>query len=216
MEHNSERLRSAQYVVWGVLGAVILFVVALYLRTGPLAPGRDFPVLSQLENFALTNQLGREVRLDDLAEKVSVVNVIFTRCAGPCATITRQTREMQERLAGEDRVRFVSLTADPEYDTPEVLQRYALRFSAESKNWHFLTGSKREIYRLAIDDLKFTVMETPPETRDSEADLFIHSTKFVLVDGRGRVRGYFDGTEAETVEQVTKAVRDLLRQEGRG
>src|SRR5207253_873584 len=113
--------------------------------------------------------------------------------------------------SGEKDLKFVSLTADPDNDTPPVLARYGSLFSADPKNWLFLTGPKKEIVRVAVDGLKLVVVDKPPDQRESPEDLFLHSTFFVLVDQRGRIRGWFDAQDPSTKEYLQKSIRHVLR-----
>jgi protein SCO1/2 len=106
-------------------------------------------VIGHVTPFTLTNQAGGRVTLSDLAGKVWVADIIFTRCAGPCPRMTQQMRELQTRFAGNPDVRLVSLTTDPAYDTPEILKRYGDKFGAQSDRWWFLTGTTTEIATLA-------------------------------------------------------------------
>jgi protein SCO1/2 len=121
-----------------------------------------------------------------------VADIIFTRCPGPCATMTRRMRELQDALPVDERIRLVSLTTDPDYDSPAMLAAYARRFGADPERWQFLTGTKEQLRRLAVEGLKLAVVEKPPETREQPDDLFIHSTLLVVVDARGRLRAVFE------------------------
>jgi len=106
----------------------------------------------------------------------------------------------------------VTVTTDPEFDTPEVLKRYSERFKAEAGRWWFLTGAKGDIARLAREGLKLVAQETKPEERQNDADLFIHSTVFVLIDKHGRLRGQVESTEPDFSARVQRAVRRLARE----
>ena len=109
-------------------------------------------------------------------------------------------------------VRFVSLTADPEYDTPEVLKTYADRFGVDGNRWHFLTGPRTNINALATQQLLLAVQENPPEEREDPNDLYLHSTKWVLIDGSGQLRAIYEGTDPMS---VTEAARDIRKQYAR-
>ncbi len=95
------------------------------------------PVIGQITGFTLTNQDNAAVSLADLRGKVWVADVVFTRCAGPCPRMTHQLAELQSALPANQPVRLVTLTSDPEYDTPPVLKKYAARFGADSNRWMF-------------------------------------------------------------------------------
>lgn len=172
------------------------------------------PVISQIAPFALTNQTGQPVTFDDLKGRVWVADIIFTSCAGPCPGMTRKMHELQDALPADSQARLITLTTDADTDTPAVLQKYGEKFGANPQRWNFLTGDKRVIANLAIDGLKLTAVAKKPEERLDPADLFVHSTIFVIVDKHGRLRGVFE-TEGEMVEwpqskqQILAAIKKL-------
>jgi protein SCO1/2 len=178
----------------------------------------SLPVYNQVSGFTLTNQNGAAVSLDDLRGQVWVADIIFTRCPGPCLRMTKQMKELETVLKSTKGVKLISLTTDPEFDTPPVLKKYAERFGADSNRWEFLTGTKEQIGDLAIDSLKLAAIEKKPEDRESENDLFVHSTIFVVVDKRGQLRAVFEtGGEGvdwnESRKNILDAVKEL-RKEG--
>jgi len=156
--------------------------------------GKPLPVYGQVGDFALTNQEGRTVTLADLSGSVWVADIIFTRCAGPCLKMSRQMMDLQQALSAATVVKLISLTTDPEFDSPSVLKKYSERFNANPGRWWFLTGTKPQIAALAIESLKLTAIEKKPEERQSPADLFVHSTIFVLVDKHGHLRGVYESS----------------------
>jgi len=180
--------------MWIGIGLVIVLLCLSYVlsRLKPRAAVPALPVIGQVADFTLTNQLGQAVTLADLQGRVWVADIIFTRCAGPCPRMTQQMAELQKALPASSNARLISLTTDPVYDSPEILQRYGERYGAKAERWWFLTGAARQIADLAIDSLKLTAMEKQPEERENPADLFIHSTIFVLVDKQARLRGVFE------------------------
>lgn len=157
----------------------------------PMRDPDELPVICQLADFAMTNQLGQTVHRDDLLGQVWVADVIFTRCPGPCAMMTTRMADLQASIPEDWPVKFVSLTADAEYDTPEVLHTYAQEFQADSQRWNFLHSTKAGIVNLAVKNLKLVVLDKEQE-RQSANDLFIHSTTLALVDKHGRLRGAFE------------------------
>lgn len=218
--------RSVQWLVWSALGLTIAAIALAFLfkRQMP-AMGREeatsggSPALDQLlvittglPPFTLTNQLGATVTPADFSNHVSVVDVVFTRCAGPCPEMTRRMSELQRAIPENLPVKFITVTTDPEYDSPAVLKRYAARYNADSRRWWFLTGDKSDIARLAREGLKLVAQETKPEERVNDADLFIHSTVFVLLDKKGRLRGAIESTEPDFNQRVLQAVRKLARE----
>jgi protein SCO1 len=193
------------------LGLVVLTVAVLLLRAS--LKYEPLPVLGETGAFSLTNQLGQPVSAEALRGRIWVGDLIFTRCPGPCLLMTRNLSAVQSRLGDDAGALLVSLSADPEHDTPEVLRSYAERFEADPRRWHFLTGPKAELYRFALDDLKLAAEEIDPAQRENLNDLYVHSTRFVLVDGKGQVRGYFDGTDEAVLERLLAAIRRLRREE---
>ena len=197
--------RTLQVVVWGGLVAIIVGIAVAFIRAKNLSPENSAPlppVISQVADFALTNQNNSPVTLANLRGQVWVADIIFTRCPGPCARMTRQLRELQIALPATSRAQLVSLTTDAEFDTPPVLQKYATHFEANSANWQFVTGNPRAVAALAIDSLKLTALEKPAAERTTPEDLFIHSTIFVVVDKHGRLRGVFETIKTEGDEKL--------------
>jgi protein SCO1/2 len=197
-----------------------IFLIALTIMVGlaelkltQMRAKPPLPVIGPVANFTLTNQDGRAVSLGDLRGKVWVADIIFTRCPGPCPRMTRQMRDLQDALPASSTTQLVTLTTDADYDTPAVLKKYADKNGAASARWNFLTGDKRDVAHLAIDSLKLTALEKKPEERTSDADLFVHSTIFVVVDKQGRLRTTFE-TMGEGVDwqQSKTAILDAVSQ----
>ena len=200
----------------GVL-LLLLTLLLAYLLTGLQSRVNrrpPLPVIGAISDFALTNQAGRAVSLADLRGQVWIADIIFTRCPGPCLKMTRQMKELQDALPAASKARLVTLTTDPDFDTPPVLAKYAGRFNADTNRWMFLTGTKKEISALGGGSLKLSAVEVKPEERKSENDLFIHSTIFVVVDKQARLRGVFE-TGGEGVDwsvekqKILAAVKQL-------
>jgi cytochrome oxidase Cu insertion factor (SCO1/SenC/PrrC family) len=179
--------------------------------------GKPLPVYGSVGDFTLTNQDGQTVSPASLHGQVWVADVIFTRCAGPCLKMSRQMKDLQEALPAGSRARLITLTTDPEFDTPAVLKAYSRRFGADNNRWLFLTGTKQQLMNLATDSLKLTAIEKQPADRETPADLFIHSTIFVIVDKQSRLRGVFETSgegidPADVKEQLLAAIRRLERE----
>jgi protein SCO1/2 len=207
-------------LVWVGLGlTTALLLLALLLGTLKTRSsfGKPPPVYGQVAEFTLTNQFGQPVSLADLRGKVWVADIIFTRCAGPCLKMTRQMKDLQQSLPSGSRVQLISLTTDAGFDTPPVLKTYAERFGADFNRWQFLTGGRKQIANLATDSLKLTAIEKKPQERESDNDLFIHSTTFVVVDKQARLRGVFettdDGLDPQKVKQQILATVQRLERE---
>ena len=206
--------RTIEWVVWGALGLTIAVIaVAFVISEAGQRGGPPLPIITQqLPDFVLTNQHGQIVTRSNLLGRICVADIIFTRCAGPCPKMTARMGELQSALPAHSPVQLVTLTTDPENDTPAVLKRYADRFGAREGSWQFLTGAKPELARLAIEGLKLTALDKDPTQRENDTDFFIHSTIFVLVDQHGRVRGAFESDEPQMQKEILAAIRKLQRE----
>ncbi|MEX2264941.1 MAG: SCO family protein [Bryobacteraceae bacterium] len=160
------------------------------------------PVYGATSDFELTAQTGEKFSREALDGKIWVADFIFTSCAGPCPRMSSQMRQVQSLVARIPDVRLVSFTVDPERDTPEVLAEYAKRYRAEPGRWHFLTGDRETLHRLKLDTFKLGSV-------DGNLN---HSTRFVLVDRRGRIRGYYGTMEDGFIPQLVRDIRALARE----
>jgi len=198
-------------LLFGFIGLAFLLWFVEFIRNYRPAP----PVIGPVADFALVNQAGRLTTLADLTNHVWVADIVFTRCAGPCPRMTGQMRSLQNLLPPDGNVRLVTLTTDPEFDTPAVLKRYGERFDADFERWTFLTGAKKEIAALAGGSLKLSAVPVKIEEQKDAADLFIHTTIFVVVDKHAQLRASFetggDGVDWTNVVQarLLKTVRQL-------
>jgi cytochrome oxidase Cu insertion factor (SCO1/SenC/PrrC family) len=212
--------RRIGWLAWGGLALVALTLLAAFLLVQlkfRSSAGQPLPVYGQIADFALTNQNGRAVSLADLRGRVWVADIIFTRCPGPCLKMTKQMQVLQNALPPDSPTKLVTLTTDADFDTPPVLKAYAERFGADPRRWMFLTGTKKDIAKLAIDSLKLTAIEKKPEERESPQDLFVHSTIFVIADKRGQLRGVFEttgeGIDPRNVQTQILAAAERLERE---
>ena len=178
---------------------------AHWFREASSAGRARLPVYGTLPEFELVERGGSGVSLQSLQGKVWVADFIFTHCAGPCPLLSSRMSRLQEAVRDLDGVRLVSFTVDPERDTPEVLAEYARRYQADAERWLFLTGPKEPLYRLVGEGFRLAVDDGGPQ-----AGLITHSTRFVLVDQQGRVRGYYDGAEPGTADALLPDIRALL------
>lgn len=197
--HRARRARRG--LLWGLLVATLLVIaVAAVLRQRRSEPP---PVLGQVPEFTLVNRDGRTVRRTDLAGSPWVADFIFTRCPASCPMMTTRLARLDRELPRNLGVRLVSVSVDPEHDTPEVLQRYAASFKAP-EHWLFLTGDGPQIYRLSKEGFKLGVDPAPQETGVETAEPILHSTRFVLVDGEAWIRGYYDAFDEEAMKRLER------------
>ncbi|MFL6594545.1 MAG: SCO family protein [Chthoniobacterales bacterium] len=168
---------------------------------------RTIPDYGAVPEFRLTNQNGQPFGSAELKGKIWIADFIFTSCPGPCPLISSRIAETQRPLEKSD-VHLVSFTVDPENDTPEVLRDYAQRLHAREGRWDFLTGPRDAIYGLTIHGFKLAVAadgDVPGQP--------VHSTKAVLVDRRGKIRGYYDITAPDGVTTLLADTNHLLREQ---
>ena len=162
------------------------------------------PVLTQLPDFRLVESHGQKLGLTDLRGKVWIADFIFTRCPGPCPRMSSRMAALQRDLRREQGLRLVSISVDPEFDTGEVLAKYASQYQADAGRWFFLTGDKTAIHHLAKSGFLVGGVD----------DVILHTTRFVLVDGLGRVRGYYSSNDEEELRKLANDARALLRETG--
>ena len=192
--------------------SLLLLAVAGWALLRLLAPPpQPLPVLNEIPSFSLTNRDGSTITRDDLDGAPWIADFIFTRCPGICPLMSLAMQRIGERLPTGSAVRLVSISVDPEYDTPEILDTYAQRFNAPP-SWLFLTTERAEtILELARDGFLLAVDPDPaPGTSDEP---ILHSSRLVLVDGAGRVRGYYDALDEAERERLLGDVERLLGEE---
>lgn len=193
-------------LLWSVL-VLGLLGVALAAGWKRLASPPPPPVLGQVPPFALTNRDGKPVTRETLAGSPWIADFVFTRCAASCPMMTARMAKLGKELPAGERVRRVSFTVDPVYDTPQVLARYAETFQAPP-DWLFLTGPEPDLHRLSREGFKLAV-DIPKGDAGSTQEPILHSTRFVLVDGEGRIRGYYDGEDEAAMAKLRRDVRSL-------
>lgn len=168
---------------------------------------RPLPSLGAVPKFKLVNQDAQPFGSEQLAGKIWIADFIFTSCPGPCPIISTRMSELQRPLEKSD-VHLVSVSVDPEKDAPEVLRAYAEKLHVQPKRWDFLTGSRAAIYSLSRDGFKLGVSDG-----SDEEGIPVHSTRFVLVDRRGTIRGYYDALAPDAVTKLLADTNHLLREQ---
>jgi protein SCO1/2 len=171
----------------------------LFLNGCSLTSG--LPTYGKLPNFKLEREDGRVFDRTEVAGHVWVANFIFTRCTGPCPRMSRQMKQIQDALGDVKSVLLVSLTIDPAYDTPEVLQKYSAQVHADPARWFFVTGEAAELRKLSKDTF-FLGDIGPP---------FEHSTRFVLIDRMERIRGFYDSSDPAAMKDLMRHIDQLQR-----
>ena len=163
---------------------------------------QTLPVYNRLPEFSLVECNGMPMGLNDLRGKVWIADFFFTTCPGPCPRMSARMAELQKALSGQEAVRLVSITVDPANDTSQILTQYAQRFQARKDRWFFLTGEKSSIHHLARDGFLVGGVE----------DVMLHTTRFMLVDQQGQLRGYYDSGDEDSLKQLLADVRTLLKE----
>jgi protein SCO1 len=163
------------------------------------------PIYDTVPNFTLTERSGKNISLDDLKGQVWVADFIFTNCADICPMMSTRMKDLQG-TAAEHGIRLVSFTVDPNRDTAEVLKSYADQYGAQGDRWLFLTGKEQYIHQLAIKGFHLGVQ------REQQDNPILHSNKFVLVDRRGRIRGYFESETPEDKHRLIRAIEALQKE----
>lgn len=178
------------------VGASVVIKTASQSRT-------RIPVIQPVPDFQLSDQYGHPFGLEDLKGQTSVVAFIFTSCQGPCPIMTDNMAQLYHNFGPSKKVRFVSISVDPEVDTEEVLQSYAQRFRIPSNaNWYFLRGPIETIAHLSEEGFLLPAEQLPMG----------HSTRLVLVDKDGNIRGYYNGTEETSIAALKTDLKELVRQ----
>jgi len=205
--HRASARRSTWWKVIVILIPVITLGLLLWLRHIEVAALQQRTVSSYgtVPSFQFVNQNGQSFGSAQLAGRIWIADFIYTTCPGPCPMISTRMSEIQKPLEKTD-VHLVSFSVDPEKDTPQVLRGYADKLQAEPNRWDFLTGPKSAIYKLSHDGFKLAVSD------GSDAQgIPVHSTRMVLVDRHGEIRGFYEATAADAVTKLLADTNHLLR-----
>lgn len=192
----------------------IVVVAAIPAVAVPLVWGRAAPPklddLGVLPAFALTDERGEPFTDDALRGHPTIVNFIFTRCDSVCPITTAQMRRVQDKtFKGGTSIKLVSLSVDPDYDTPDRLAAYAQRFQADPERWRFVTGSSATIQALVEGPL-MTSMQREADRADGVPNI-AHGGYFVLVDGNLHIRGMYESSIPQRLDQLVRDAKYLVR-----
>ena len=184
---------------WVYLSSLLVVIILIIV----LQPKEEneLPIIGQIPSFDLIDQNGESFTLDSVKGNVWLADFIFTTCAGPCPIMTERMSTVQHDLIDIDKLKFVSFTVNPDYDTPEVLKKYAKRYDADISTWSFVTGKYEQIQELIANGFKM----------GDEEEIVFHSTRFALVDHEGNLRGYYSGTEPMDHENLTRDIHSLIK-----
>lgn len=160
----------------------------------------------RIGNFNFTDQKGNAFTPDQLKDKIYVADYFFCTCRSICPVMTKQMGRVAQIFKGDEEIKFVSHTVNPEYDSVNVLADYAQAHAVEYGQWYLVTGAKTELYRLARQDYMMDASQG-----DGGTDDFIHTQNFALIDKQKRIRGYYDGTDSLEVNNLIGDIK-LLKQ----
>ncbi|HET9418570.1 MAG TPA: SCO family protein [Chthoniobacterales bacterium] len=188
---------------------LLTLVILLWLRDVEVKALRQRTVSTYgtVPPFQLTNQNGQPFGSADLQGKIWIADFIYTTCPGPCPMISSRMSELQQPLE-KTGVHLVSFTVDPVKDTPEVLRGYAAKLHAQPGRWDFLTGPQSTIYDISRNGFKLAALD-----RSEATGLPVHSTRMILVDRHGAIRGYYDATEPDAMTKLLADTNHLLREQ---
>ena len=183
-------------------GLLTIALIGLAIGLQQLHAGEPLPILGEISTGSFINSEAQPYTLETLQGKVWVADFIFTTCAGPCPVLSKHMSSLHLSYRLEEDVRMVSFSVNPEYDTPQVMKAYADSHGADTRSWHFLTGSREEIHRVAVEEFKLGSLEDP----------VFHSTRFVLVDRKGQIRGYYEGQDKTELRHLFTDIARLLKE----
>lgn len=179
-----------------VIVALLLVALSSCVKPKPL------DVLGQVPDFQLTDQNAQPFDGASLTGHIWVADFIYTNCDGPCPMMSSHMRQLQNQTAETPDVRLVSFTVDPVRDTPPVLAAYAKHFQADLSRWAFLTGDQHRLNEVALTGFKLNGVDGS----------MTHSTRFVLVDPKRRIRGYYTTGEDAFLPRLMHDIRLLQRE----
>jgi protein SCO1/2 len=176
----------------GLLACLLLLLAAC-------APVKTLPVLGQVPQFQLTLPTDQPFDSHTLDGHIWVADFIYTTCDGPCPMMSHQMRGIQNSTFATPQLKMVSFTVDPAHDTPPVLAKYAAHFKADPERWFFLTGEMERLNELGVNAFKLNSVDGS----------LSHSTRFVLVDRKRRIRGYYLSSDDGFPKNLMHDIRQL-------
>ena len=182
----------------------VYLIVAMTLLAASCSHQSDLPKLFRVPNATLTSESGKPVQLDSLKGEVAVYDFIFTNCAGTCPMMTSTLRRITTKIDKDAPVRFVSISVDPNRDTPAALRAYAARVRND-RRWIFLTSDGRTITDLSVNGFKLAA--------SASGNDILHSSKFAVADKHGVIRDYYGAASDDAVDHVASVVDDLLHED---
>ena len=200
-------------------GYCLLLTANCLLLVGCLTKEKPLPIFGQrdvigadtvyhtISKFSFVDQDSAIITNETFKDKIYVADFFFTSCRTICPIMKTQMLRVYQATKEMPDILILSHTIDPEFDTVALLRDFAQRLDVESKRWHFVTGVKDSIYKVAQTSYFATAIEDK-----TEPDGFIHSGAFLLIDKKGRIRGKYDGTLEEEVNRLISDIKRLRRE----
>lgn len=200
-----------KYGIWLFVAAVVVIPFTVYGIVKWVEYNyTSLPVLGPqghtIANFQLVNQHGSTTSLKDWDDKIVIADFFFTHCPVVCPKMTRSLKKVQQQYINDKDLLITSFSVDPGRDTAGQLAWYAKKMDIRD-NWLLLTGDKKQIYKLARKS--FMVVATDG---DGGPDDFIHSELLILIDRKKRIRGFYNGTDQEDVNNLIRDYKRLKRE----
>ena len=158
----------------------------------------------KIADFSLTNQNGETITQEMYKNKIYIADFFFTTCPTICPIMTKNMAAIQKEILNDDEVMLLSHSVTPKIDSVAQLKRYAIKKGVNDKKWHLVTGDKKQIYELA----RKSYLAVKSVGNGDEYDM-IHTENFMLIDKERRIRGYYDGTKNEDIEQLLEDLKVL-------
>ncbi|MFQ5453007.1 MAG: SCO family protein [Candidatus Zixiibacteriota bacterium] len=182
---------------------IIIMALAAYLVIRWAEQSRsELPILGKVIPFNFVAHTGEPYGRDDMLGNITVVDFIFTRCLGPCPIMCGHMEKLYRLYASSDKIRFVSISVDPEHDSLAVLSEFAQKKGVTDKRWLFLRGNIKDVKLLSEQGFMLASDDLPGG----------HSTKFILVDDNGNIRGYYNGTDETSLDILKTHINQLYNQ----
>jgi len=199
-------------IVWAMIAASIFFAVLAGVAAFAKSRKVDLPILADVPAFTMKNQAGAPVTPAELRGQPFIADFIFLSCRTSCPKLTARMKELHDKIAQKhSTVRLVSITVDPENDDPPALSKYAAQNGADPKIWTFLTGPIEQLDAVVVKGFKVQYEKLRPIDPNATVFNIMHGDWFVLVDGKGRIRGYYDTNEKGKLDEILDNAQILAR-----
>ena len=185
---------AASVLLLMIISAIVLYRMEL---SNP-----SIPVYGEVAPFSYTERNGDAFGSEQLKGKTSVINFFFTRCEGPCPLMNGKVAELYRNFNGSPNVQFISISVDPDRDSVQALQQYAVRFGVTDRRWLFLRAPIHEVKELSEKTFMLASSDVPG----------LHSTKLILIDGQRKVRGYYSSEDSNSLRILEEHIRELTKE----